>query len=93
MRNMILIISSHPEEIEKICKAAMEEMYKGRFELKTVSTGIEGLDIIFSEYPMLLIIDNDLSDIPGMSVASIVKDAVKLRNPTVFFVQFDKALS
>lgn len=90
MRNMILIISSHPEEIEKICKAAMEEMYKGRFELKTVSTGIEGLDIIFSEYPMLLIIDNDLSDIPGMSVASIVKDAVKLRNPTVFLYNLTK---
>ncbi|KHM52788.1 hypothetical protein NZ47_02835 [Anaerovibrio lipolyticus] len=89
MSNMVLVVSSHSQEVAKICTEAMER-YDNKFILEIVNTGIEALNKIAANDPMLLIIDNDLPDIPGMSIASIVKDASKLHNPTVFLYNLTK---
>ena len=83
MSNIVLVISPNSSEITNLCKMAAEK-YEGKFDIKTVSTAIDGLSFISLYDPMLIIIDNELPDMPGMSIASIVKDSTKLHNPTVY---------
>lgn len=85
----ILVISQDAEQVVKVCQGALKA-FKDKFDLKVVDCGLDGLAIVSSSCPILTIIDNDLPDIPGMTIASIIKDAARLHNPSVFLYNLQK---
>lgn len=79
MKNIILIISPDPGDILSVCRSAAGA-YGDEIEILLAENAIDGLDKISSRKIMLAIIDNSLPDIPGMSIASIIKDSPKLED-------------
>lgn len=82
--NSILIVMREPAKIALWVTEALEK-YED-IKIYTANSGLTGF-VEFNEYlPCLLIVDNDLPDISGMSFSSIVKDMDKGAYCTIYVI-------
>lgn len=70
MRPSILVVHQEPEMLVE----QLNKKIGNQVRISAVTTGMDGLCQFRILRPMMIIIDNDLPDIYGMSVASIIKD-------------------
>ena len=85
----ILVISENAE----LLKSGLNTVIKDTAQIFTTKLGLDGI-IKFQEiFPMVVIIDSDLSDMRGDSIASILKDTTEGKKATIYLINVRSLLS
>lgn len=77
----ILVISPNADEIARPLKIALS---KYAVNVYTANSGMAGFELFSANLPCMILVDAELPDIPGMSLASIFKDTEHGGNLAVY---------
>ena len=85
-RNTILIIASQ-EKLSEISRFCAKELANEGTKFLTASTGLDGIFLYHWHLPCITIIEDNLPDIKGSSVCSVIRDSVFGKGAAnIFFV-------
>lgn len=89
MRDAILIVSGSPK---KIAGWVASFVSHHSIEVLCATSGMEGYEIFEREKPFLLLVDADLPDMTGASLATVLKDTQDGRNTTIYLYNVRRIL-
>lgn len=84
----VLIIKREPEKIMQFLEYGLEE----KVSLYSATTGLDGLCKSQQLHPYMVIIDVDLPDLNGATVATSIKDNYELKNTLVYLTGIESVL-
>lgn len=89
MRDTILIVSGSPK---KVAGWVASFVSHHSIEVLCATSGMEGYEIFEREKPFLLLVDADLPDMTGASLATVLKDTQDGRNTTIYLYNVHRIL-
>lgn len=81
MASVVLIM----QDPKSLAAAISSDIPEG-VTIRTATNGIQGLSLVQRYQPLVVVVDNDLQDIYGYSVASIIKDNPRLEDTVVYLI-------